>query len=116
MRFLSSCTVQLAGTLFRTKNATSNPLNRDSSILLWEVENVVAYRGLNPQQTARPPALMLPESALNRHVERFEQTLTDSSTAAYKGPVLPSPARFKRDNTPRSHQNLTNISKNDSYT
>ena len=47
MRFLSSCAAQLAGTLFRTKNSTSNPLNRNSSILLWEVENVVAYRGLN---------------------------------------------------------------------
>ena len=47
MRFLSSCTVQLAGTLSEPKDTTSNPLNRDSSILLWEVENVVAYRGLN---------------------------------------------------------------------
>ena len=33
--FLSNCAAQSAGTLFRTKNTTSNPLNRDSSILLW---------------------------------------------------------------------------------
>ena len=48
IRFLSSCAAQLAGTLFRTKRYHQQPtLNRDSSILLWSVENMVAYRGLN---------------------------------------------------------------------
>ena len=44
---LSSCPEQLEEHFSEPKDTTSNPLNRNSSILLWEVENVVAYRGLN---------------------------------------------------------------------
>ena len=48
--FLSSCSEQLEEHFSEPKDTTSNPLNRNSSILLWEVENVVAYRGLNLQK------------------------------------------------------------------